>query len=193
MTLVCVVVLLLYFGGYILVAADPLPDHADVAVMLAGGINSEEARIAEAIRLLQEGRVNHVMLSVGGAFFLGEWLPDLLLRYVKKEYGTEVARNVVLCELNNSVNSTAVEALTLRRCLEARGWRSVIVITSNYHTRRARLIWRSTLARTEPPFMLSVRGVPDGDFEPNGWWRRRRYAKTWLLEFTKLLWGGLFG
>ncbi len=192
-TLVCGALVFLYFGGYALVATDPLPQHADVAVMLAGGINSEEARMAEAIRLLQEGRVDHVMLSIGGAFFLGEWLPDLLLRYVRKEYGAEVAGNVVACELSDDVNSTSGEVLTVRRCLEARGWRSVIVVTSNYHTRRARWIWRAALAKAEPPFMLSVRGVSDGDFEPDGWWRQRRYAKTWLLEFTKLVWSHVFG
>jgi hypothetical protein len=186
------ILLLLRFGGEILVINDPIPQHAEVAVMLAGSDSAEEARLAESIKKLQEGRVDHVMLSVGRAYFLGEWLPDLLSRHVLNTYGPDVARNVVLCEVSNKVDSTAEEAVALRQCLITHGWRSVIVITSDYHSRRARFIWRATFYRTGPPFAISIQGTPDGDFEPRGWWRKRRYAKTWLLELTKLAWTCLF-
>jgi hypothetical protein len=33
-----------------------------------------------------------------------------------------------------------------------------------------------------------VDGVPDPEFEPEGWWHRRLYAKTWFFEFSKLIW-----
>lgn len=183
-------ILFLRFAGYILVAPESIPQHADVAVVLQGGVG--ETRLAEAIHLLQQGRVDHVMVSVGRQSFLGEWLPDLLSHYVDKLYGKEVALHVVLCELSGEVDSTSGEALILRHCLEARQWRSLIVVTSNYHTRRAGQIWRATLTKDQSPFTLSLHGVSDGDFEPRGWWRRRRYAKTWLLEFTKLVWNALF-
>jgi uncharacterized SAM-binding protein YcdF (DUF218 family) len=190
--LICGIALLLRFGGYILFVKDPLPLHAEVAVMLAGGDSAEDARLVGALKMLQEGRVDHVMLSVGRAYFMGEWLPDLLRRYVDKTYGPEIAQKVVLCEVSNEVDSTAEEAAALRGCLVAHGWRSVIVVTSNYHTRRAQMIWRAAVAKMEPPFAISVQGVSDGDFEPQGWWRTRRYAKSWLLELTKLTWTCLF-
>lgn len=190
--LICGIALLLRFGGYILFVKDPIPQHAEVAVMLAGGDSAEDVRLAGALKMLQEGRVDHVMLSVGRAYFMGEWLPDLLRRYVDKAYGLEIARKVVLCEVSNEVDSTAEEAAALRGCLVAHGWRSVIVVTSNYHTRRARMIWRAAVANMRPPFTISVQGVSDGNFEPEGWWRRRRYAKSWLLELTKLTWTCLF-
>lgn len=186
------VTLFLRFGGYVLISTDASPARADAAVMLAGGDSAEEARLARSLKMLQEGRVDHVMLSVGRAYFLGEWLPDLILHHVYDTYGPDIARNVVLCEVSNEVDSTADEAIALRGCLAAHGWRSVIVVTSNYHTRRARLIWKAAVANTEPPFAISVQGVSDGDFEPEGWWRKRRYAKSWLLELTKLTWTCLF-
>lgn len=188
----CGIALLLHFGGDILVIKDPIPQHAQVTVMLAGGDSAEDARLVGSIKMLQEGRVDHVMLSVGRAYFLGEWLPDLLRRHVQNTYGSDISRNVVLCEVSNEVDSTADEATALRGCLVAHGWRSVIVVTSNYHTRRARMIWRAAVAKNEPPFAISVQGVSDGNFEPQGWWRKRRYAKSWLLELTKLTWTCLF-
>lgn len=182
---------LLRFGGALLVAPDPLPAHAEVAVALAGSAAGEEARRAESLRLLQQGLVDHAMLSVGKVPFWGEWVPDLARGYLVDKYGKELAARVSLCEMK--VDSTEEEAHALRSCLEERGWRSVVLVTSNYHTRRAKLIWARTLAPADPPFVLTVHGVPDGDFEPGAWWRRRRYAKTWLLEITKLVWSWLGG
>jgi uncharacterized SAM-binding protein YcdF (DUF218 family) len=111
-------------------------------------------------------------------------------RYLERFYGMEEARRAVLCPHN--ANSTREEALALRPCLEQRGFRAVTVVTSNYHTRRARHIWRQVFEDAEPPVAIFVHGVPDGDFEARGWWRHRRYAKTFLAETSKLVWTYLF-
>ena len=184
-------VVTLRFGGYLLVALDPLPEQAQVAVVLAGSPAAEEKRRAEALSLMQRGIADYTLLSVGKFKYLGQWVPHMVSRYVENKYGTETAQRVVLCEMN--ADSTREEALALRRCLESQGWRSIIVVTSNYHTRRARLIWEATLAEGDPPFSLTVHGVWDGEFNAKGWWRSRRFAKTWLLEFTKLVWTWVFG
>ena len=68
-----------------------------------------------------------------------------------------------------------------------------LVVTSNYHTRRARLVWEGALKDTQPGFQVSIRGVSDGSFEARGWWRHKIYAKTWILEVTKLIWTYCFG
>ncbi|MGH9402970.1 MAG: hypothetical protein ACRD2P_12775, partial [Terriglobia bacterium] len=85
------------------------------------------------------------------------------------------------------------EAHAVEQCLNAGKWRSVIVVTSNYHSRRAGRIWRAALAKADPPFKLYIDGVADGSFQPRGWWRKRTYARTWLLETSKLVWETLFG
>ncbi|MGH9805493.1 MAG: YdcF family protein [Candidatus Acidiferrales bacterium] len=188
--LVVAAVMLLRFGGRLLVASDPLPPHAQAAVALAGSAAASEARRAEAMRLLLEGRVDHVLLDVGQVSLWGEWVPELARRHVANAYGEQLASRVVICEMK--VDSTAEELLAVRRCLREQGWSAVILVTSNYHTRRVRLLARRTLAAENPPTVFVVHGIPDGDFEPEGWWRRRRLAKTWLEETTKLLWSFLF-
>jgi uncharacterized SAM-binding protein YcdF (DUF218 family) len=186
------VALLLRFGGYILISTEAPLAHADVAVMLAGRDSGEEARLAAAMTMLQERRVDYVMLSAGRTYFLGEWFPDLIRRYVEKKYEAELARKVTVCEVNSDVDSTAEEAAALQNCLVARHAHSLIVVTSNYHTRRARMIWERTLAHAGVPIAFSIVGISDGDFEPDRWWRKRRYAKIWFLEGTKLVWSSLF-
>jgi len=177
---------ILRFGGFLLLDPDPLPPRAEVAITLHGSDEGTAARLAEAIRLLREDRVNSVMLSVGAVRYWGEWLPSLVRHYLRTRYGEETSDRIVLCEL--LVDSTAQEALALRHCLEQRGWRSVIVVTSDFHTRRAKLIWQESISGADPPFVLAVVGVADGSYDPRDWWHNRRYAKTWLLEVTKLTW-----
>lgn len=177
-------------GGALLVAPDPLPAYADVLVVLAGSAHSEEARLEEAVRLLREGRADRVVFSARQVSYWGEWVPDLMRRHLERLYGTEQARRAVLCSHN--ADSTLQEAQALRTCLEQRGWRTVVVVTSNYHTRRTRHAWREVFSEAHPPVQVFVHGVSDGDFEPRGWWRTRRYAKTFAVETTKLIWKYLF-
>lgn len=180
----------LVLGGDLLVAPDPLPDRAQVAVALAGSTTGGEARRAEARRLLEAGQVGHVVFDVGQVRFWGEWMPDLARRHVAQTYGEELAARVSICEMK--ADSTAEELVALRGCLQERGLRSVVLVTSNYHTRRVRMLSRRIFSGLDPPVSVAVHGVPDGDFESSGWWRRRRHAKTWLEETTKLVWNYLF-
>jgi uncharacterized SAM-binding protein YcdF (DUF218 family) len=180
----------LRWGGDLLVAPDPLPAGADALVVLSGSVRGERARREEALRRLEEGRAGHLVLSAPQVSYWGEWVPDLMRRYVQREYGNELADRVVLCPHN--ADSTLEEAQALRRCLEERRWRTLVVITSDYHTRRARRIWRQVFAEARPPVRIFVHGVADGDFEPGDWWRHRRYAKTFLAETTKLVWTYVF-
>lgn len=173
------------YGGYLLVAPDPLPEHADAAVVLAGSDQANAARFAEAARLLENGDVDRIVLMVGTITVWGEWLPDLVRRFVEREYGDEVKDRIIFCE--GLADSTLGEAILLQRCLDP-GWGSIVVVTSNYHTQRTRLIWKAVLKQRSYDMSLAVVGVFDGSFAPDGWWRRRQYAKTWLFEISKLGW-----
>jgi len=178
------------WGGDLLVAPDPLPEKADAVVVLAGSYRGEQFRQEEALRLLASGQADHLALSAARMTYWGEWVPDLMRHYLERRYGKEQADRAVLCTHN--ADSTREEAEALRPCLEEQGWHSLIVVTSNYHTRRARHIWGQVFRDAPRPIKISVYGVSDGDFEPHGWWRNRRYTKTFLYEAAKAVWGYLF-
>lgn len=167
--------LVLRFGGRFLVLDDPLPEHSDVAIVLFGGEQSVSARLAGAMDLLRRGRVSKVMISVGAVRYYGAWLPDLVRQHVQGEYGRGSAENVIVCE--GFAESTVEEMGVLEGCLRSE-WRSVVIVSSNFHTRRARMIVDVTLARRSDVETFSYFGVADGSFRPDGWWRHRRYAET---------------
>lgn len=176
----------LAWGGGFLVDVDPPPERAHAIVVLRGSTESSLSRLDGAARLLQSGVAEQLLLSVAIGSHWGEPIPDMARRYVDRVYGPEAAEHYVVCASN--ADSTGEEALALMECLARRGWQNVVVVTSDYHTRRAKLIWRAVAQGADPPMQVSVVGVPDPEFEAQGWWRKRRYAKTWLLEMQKLVW-----
>jgi len=183
---------LLRWGGYLLIATDPLPNHVDAAVILQGSISSQIVRIAGAVSLLQGGRVGRVLLSVPRQSYWGESIPPVARQYLETNYGTKVAARVDFCEVGAEVDSTEQEARALSSCIKQQGWQSIALVTSNYHTRRAGFLWRKVLQTEDPRVTMWVYGVADPAFQSRGWWRERLYAKTWVVEFAKLVEARLF-
>jgi uncharacterized SAM-binding protein YcdF (DUF218 family) len=81
----------------------------------------------------------------------------------------------------HDADSTLEEARALARLAAARKWHSVIVVTSNFHTRRARYIFQRVF-----PQGVEVRlaSAPDGDFDPQHWWEKRKSIKELTREFA---------
>ena len=178
---------LLHWGGDLLVSSDgPLSAHPDAAVVLQGSLMGERARLAEAMALLQQGVPGRVLLSVPGESYWGAPVPPMARVYLEKNYGVEAAARVDFCETGADVNSTEEEARALDNCVKQHGWKSIVVVTSDYHTRRAGMIWRRTLKQQDPSLKLWIHAASDPEFQARGWWRKRIYAKTWLLKFRKI-------
>lgn len=108
--------------------SDPLPRHADVAVVLGPPTLERQAL---AVRLLRAGTVDAVLLSLGGSVH-----PDPAAAAARRLCSVERA---VQCAAP-SPNTTQGEARLLREGAAAEGWRSAVVITHNAHLLRARTI-----------------------------------------------------
>jgi uncharacterized SAM-binding protein YcdF (DUF218 family) len=178
---------LLRWGGFLLISSDPLPLRVQGAVVLQGSVLGENARVEGAVRLLQQDTTDQILLSVPRESYWGQPVALIAHAYIEKTYGEEVADHIVFCETDN-VDSTEQEAQTLVNCVQTRGWSSIVLVTSDYHTRRAGIIWKRTLQRRHSPVQMWVHAVADPEFHASGWWHERRSAKTWILESTKLLW-----
>jgi uncharacterized SAM-binding protein YcdF (DUF218 family) len=182
---------LLFLGGKLLVATDPVPQHAAVAVVLQGSIVAEKVRIAGALNLLQSGVADRALLSVPKESYWGESIPPVARAYLERTYGRDLAARVDFCETNEDVSSTVQEAQALGPCIRQHQWHSVVIVTSDYHTRRAGILWRRIIG-SDPNVHLWVEGVKDPEFQ-QPWWRHRQSAKIWFMESIKLLWTALGG
>ena len=173
-------------AGRLLVVADPLPPRADAIVILAGSVAD---RALEAASLYRAGVASRVVvtrerLAPGEAALRrrGVRLPEfseLTLRALSELGVPETAS----LRLRRSTFSTESEARTIARWACSQRVRSLVVVTSRAHTRRARLILAQALG---PGIALAVRPARHDPFSPNRWWRLRRDTKIVLSEYQKL-------
>jgi uncharacterized SAM-binding protein YcdF (DUF218 family) len=82
--------------------------------------------------------------------------------------------------------STTDEAQKLQRYLQAQGMKRLLIVTSNFHTRRTRLLFHRALRGTGIQVLVQA-APPNFMFNPHDWWTRRRDSKTLLWEYQKLL------
>jgi uncharacterized SAM-binding protein YcdF (DUF218 family) len=175
----------MWWGGDLLVASDAQPRHVDAAIVLQGSIAAEKARVAGAMDLLRRDAVDRVLLSVPKESYWGQSVPPMARSFLERNYGSDLAARVDFCETRGDVNSTVQEAQALVPCIREHRWQSIVIVTSDYHTRRAGMLWRRT-ARQDPNLHVWVEGVTDPEFQ-QPWWRHRQSAKVWVMETSKLV------
>lgn len=187
-TLILIILAFLHWGGYLLTDSDPLPSHADGALILQASLPSENARIAGAVDLLKRGIVDRVLLSIPKTGYWGVSFPALARAYLQQQYGGAVSSQFEFCITSQGIDSTEAEARAVIPCIQEHHWTSVIIVTSNFHSRRAGIIWRRIAKHLQLSARIFVDGVADPSFQPDGWWRQRKFAKTWFYESSKLFW-----
>lgn len=158
-------------GGW-LVVEDSL-ERADAIVVLSDD-NFYADRATRAAELYRQNLAPTVVAS--GARLrpyagISELMShDLIERGVPKE-------RVVL--FPQDADNTREEAEALKVLIAQKGWKSVIIVTSNYHTRRARYIFRRVFPSTAKVAVASAR---DADFDPSNWYQHPRAVKRFEQE-----------
>lgn len=184
-SLILVVLCLALFGSKVLIAADPPPNHVNAVVVLQGSIEAEKARIAGAVRLLQSGESDRILVSIPRESYWGQSILPIASAFIEKNYGSDVASKTDFCETGQGVDSTRQEAEAVNGCIEQRHWNAVVIVTSEYHTRRAGFLWRRVVRQSATKVWIEA--VADPDFQRQ-WWRNRRSAKIFCMELSKLAW-----
>jgi len=166
--------------GRFLIRAEP-PAKADLIVVLAGDWRGR--RILYASELVRQGYAPHALVS-GPAHHYGINESELAIAFaVKRGYP---ASALIPLPLRNC-NSTQDEAELIVPELKRRGVRRVLVVTSDYHTRRSGRIYRAVSQSVAPELEVRVAAAPDAVFRADNWWRYREARKTVFLEWVKLL------
>ncbi len=167
-------------GGYLVSAGTPV--KADGALVLAG--DSAGQRITAAAELVRQGYAPAVFVS-GPA---GSWdyhESELAIEWaVKRGYPRSW-----FVALPHFATSTRDEALAVLPELRRRNVRRYLLVTSDFHTRRAARLFRSL----GPDLEFVTIAAPDRYFSAAGWWHTREGRKTFLLEWLKTVteWFGM--
>ena len=150
-------------------------DKADVLIVLSDD-NFYADRATRAAELFREGKAPLVVASgrrlrpSAGVAELMEH--DLVERGVPKDKILRFAMDG---------DSTREEAEALAKLAKTKKWHKAIVVTANYHTRRARYIFRHLFPQD---IEIGVASARDGDFDPQNWWEKRKSTKVFIREIT---------
>lgn len=156
--------------------------HADAIVVL-GDDNFYGDRAARATELFREG-VAPVVVASGRRLRPNAGISELL-EHDLVERG--VPKEKVL-RLAHDGDDTIEEAVVLAKFAEGQHWKNLVIVTSNYRTRRVRYIFGKVFPAR---YAISVAGARDGNFDPQRWWEKRRSIALFaheILGMAEALW-----
>ncbi len=163
---------ILQAGGHFWVA-DDAPGPAD-AIMILGDDNLQGDRATRAAELYRAHWAPRIVAS-GRPLRPYLSIPDLMRRDLEQRGVPDSA----IVPYPRPVGNTREEAEALRKLAIERGWRHVLVVTSNYHTRRTHFIFNRVWPKD---FDFRVISAHDTDFDPDSWWRTREGLKLVFHE-----------
>jgi len=164
-----------FTGGRVLVIDAPQP--SDLILVLAG---ETDRRPARALELLHHGFARRVLLDVPADVKIYDFMQlDLAEKFV---HSLPDSASVRLCPIVGL--STREETHDVEKCLTPEDGSRILIVTSDFHTRRALSIFRHefrdktfSVAATHEPTEFGTR-----------WWTHRQWAKTFVGEWVRTLW-----
>jgi len=164
-------------AGHFLTTVDTL-SQADAIVVL-GGDNSNFRRVQHAVDLYNAGRAPVVVFSGGE-------LKDAGLECSSAQLSVEAAQKLGLPAeatiIADGAQSTYDEAVNLRQLARQHGWRSLIVVTDLFHTRRAARTFRTLL----PEATIYLSAAPNPTCDAARWWQTEEGLVAVFSEWIKL-------
>ncbi|UNC93614.1 YdcF family protein [Candidatus Contubernalis alkaliaceticus] len=162
--------------GNLIVSDDPL-EPADLIVVLMG---IREVRIFEAADLYHEGYAPEILM-------VKDYSSD------EADYNQEAAVNrgvpagrIIILEGN--AYSTEQEALYVTEYLkERKDVSSIILVTSRFHTARAKRIFSREFRVLDRNVKVISRPSRYDHFDPETWWRDEEDKKQVVLEYLKMV------
>lgn len=171
--------------GAWLVVEDPLAKVDGIYVL--GGTTYE--RPLEARDLYTAGWAPTIVLVQQIADWGERWLTDNGIKVTTElEVQVDLLQRIGVprdaIAFVKPMGSTAEEAVALREFMNARGWSSVIVVTSKQHTRRAGLSMRRVLGSDKK---VIVRASRYDRSDVDRWWSNRATLRFTLFETQRYL------
>jgi uncharacterized SAM-binding protein YcdF (DUF218 family) len=163
-------------GSYLVVDR---PSTSDAAVVLAGDWG--DSRLNRGLQTLKTGLVRELLLDADDRSpVFGRTLAQIAQAYLQTLPPEEVA-HIHVCPL--MARSTVGESAEVARCLLPLHSRRVLIVTSDFHTRRALSVFQRRL----PQYEWSVAAAHDEAEFRQDYWNNREWIKTTLQEWQKFV------
>jgi uncharacterized SAM-binding protein YcdF (DUF218 family) len=163
-------------GDFWIVDDGPAPSDA---IVVLGDDNYNGDRAARAAALFKAGWAPRVVASGRGLRSYAS-----IAELEQHDLAADGVPQESIVRFDHRAENTREEGLALRQLISQRGWKRILLVTSNYHTRRARYI----AARTLPPgTVLRVVPAADTEYDPGRWWYTRRGEVIFFHELVGMV------
>lgn len=169
--------------GWVVIVNDKI-QKAD-AIFVPAGDSRHGDRTNKAIALYKKGIANTLILSGDDIAWRTNSATIMERQAV---YNGIPKKNIIKVEHN--ADSTLGESRIVYKVLKKHKFNSVVLVTSNYHSRRAKRLVSKGFGKE---IDLMVYPVIDNQYyaDPDNWWKSRRQAKTLVQELLKTAWSYL--
>lgn len=170
-----------------LIVVDEDPGRTDAVVVLNTGVEYYP-RLIQAADLYRRGLAAHVVINGNrktetlrdlerqGFQTCCPWYADSI--NILAMLGVPEA-NVLRISIEDAYD-TVSEAAALGQELLKRRWKTIIITTSKYHTRRAKFIWQQMYTDRLVIYMVAAQNDP---YDPDSWWKDGRQIRWLLAEY----------
>jgi uncharacterized SAM-binding protein YcdF (DUF218 family) len=151
------------------------PERADLILILGGDFYGPRALLGA--ELGKRGYAPRVLIS--GALYENRPEGEFAVRFlVERGY-----RRELFISFPRTTQSTIEEAIALCPELHRLGASKVLIVTSNYHSRRANLVFRLFC----PGVRFRSIAAADRQFEVENWWKNPQYRGIFFSEWKKII------
>ncbi len=162
-----------------LIVDETMPSSTDAIIVLGGEVLGERTR--KGAELYHKGIAPNMIISDG---------TDLSWRLKTGEEMMALAKHLGIPDESihweNRSRSTYENALYSKEVMEEKGWRSAVVVTTEWHSRRASFIFEKVFQGTEIELHYDTAMDPiHGSLDR--WWEDSEKQQTVLTEWARLL------
>jgi DUF218 domain len=151
------------------------------AILITQGDSLDDAYWL-ALRLLNDGYGRELLFDArSNRIFFGRTQADWAADFIAKT-AANLPGQVRVCPITG--DTTAEEIYEAGKCLNGHSIHSVIIVVSDFHTRRSLTMF----SRLLPHYHWSIAAVQDPMRFGGQWWRKREWIRTAIVEWQHLLW-----
>ena len=156
------------------------------AVLILGG--SADTRAKKSIELLHNGFIDEILITHPRPpikeyenIFVSDFENlKQILEYEKVNY-------TIVEDINDGAKSTFDEARDLILFLEDNPLERVIIVTDNFHTRRAKYAFDKIFEKSDCKTIIEIAGAPNQIYDEKNWWKTERGLNAYVSEGFKYL------
>jgi len=164
-----------FFVGFWLSPQDEL-EQSEAIVVISGG--ETLARTKEGIRIFNEGYASYLIFS--GAAKDGEISNAAAMK--KIALANQISFDKILLEEKSK--NTYENAVFVKKILERKNIKKIILVTSPYHQQRASITFRSVLGQD---YKIINHSALDSTWRRSRWWQSFNSIELTLQELYKII------